>query len=82
MDDDRVRELIAGYEGGATMYELGDRFGIDLRWASAVGVSGVNQRPIVCGGEGVSSDCWCARGILVEEVWGGGICRARVRSSS
>ncbi|MEG8181216.1 hypothetical protein GZH49_22130 [Nocardia terpenica] len=33
LDDDRVRELIAGYEGGATMYEVyesGDRFGIEL----------------------------------------------------
>ncbi|MBA0125526.1 helix-turn-helix domain-containing protein [Haloechinothrix sp. YIM 98757] len=28
LDDAQVRQLVAGYEAGATVYELGDRFGI------------------------------------------------------
>lgn len=36
LDDKQVRRLIAGYEDGATVYELGDRFGIDRRTVSKI----------------------------------------------
>lgn len=36
LDDGQVRELIAGYEGGATVYELGARFGIERRTVSDI----------------------------------------------
>lgn len=36
LDDGQVRELIAGFEGGATVYELGDRFGIKRRTVSEI----------------------------------------------
>lgn len=36
LDTDDVQELIAGYQAGATVYELGPRFGIERRTVSAV----------------------------------------------
>ena len=36
LDDKQVRRLIAGYEDGATVYELGDRYGINRRTVSKV----------------------------------------------
>ena len=36
LDTDQVQELIAGYQAGATVYELGARFGIERRTVSAV----------------------------------------------
>ncbi len=30
LDADQVKELIAGYQAGATVYELGARFGVEL----------------------------------------------------
>jgi hypothetical protein len=36
LDADQVPELIAGYQAGATVYELGDRFGIERRTVSTV----------------------------------------------
>jgi hypothetical protein len=36
LDADQVRELIAGYRAGATVYELGDRFGIERRTVSNI----------------------------------------------
>ncbi|MFF3566900.1 hypothetical protein ACFYXQ_03865 [Nocardia jiangxiensis] len=36
LDDGQIRELIAGYEGGATVYELGARFGIERRTVSEI----------------------------------------------
>jgi DNA-binding CsgD family transcriptional regulator len=36
LDDKQVRRLIAGYEDGATVYELGDEFGINRRTVSAI----------------------------------------------
>jgi len=36
LDADQVEELIAGYRSGATVYELGDRFGIERRTVSAI----------------------------------------------
>lgn len=36
LDDGQVRELIAGYQGGATVYELGERFGIERRTVSEI----------------------------------------------
>ena len=33
---DQIEELIAGYQSGATVYELGDRFGIERRTVSAI----------------------------------------------
>ncbi len=33
---DQVEELIAGYQAGATVYDLGDRFGIDRRTVSLI----------------------------------------------
>jgi hypothetical protein len=33
---DQVQELIAGYQAGATVYELGARFGIERRTVSAI----------------------------------------------
>jgi len=34
LDTDQVQELIAGYQAGATVYELGARFGIERRTVS------------------------------------------------
>src|SRR5690349_11180356 len=31
LDADQVQELIAGYQAGATVYELGDRFSVERR---------------------------------------------------
>lgn len=36
LDDEQVQKLIEGYEAGATVYELGDRFGIERRTVSAI----------------------------------------------
>ncbi|MFD8495809.1 hypothetical protein [Amycolatopsis sp. NPDC059657] len=36
LDADQVQELIAGYQAGATVYELGDRFGIERRPVSNI----------------------------------------------
>src|SRR5207248_2312380 len=36
LDTDHVQELIADYQAGATVYELGARFGIERRTVSAV----------------------------------------------
>jgi hypothetical protein len=36
LDADQVQELIAGYQTGATVYELGDRFGIERRTVSNI----------------------------------------------
>lgn len=36
LDADQVQALIQGYTAGATIYELGDRFGIDRRTVSAI----------------------------------------------
>jgi DNA-directed RNA polymerase specialized sigma24 family protein len=36
LDDKQARRLIAGYVDGATVYELGDRFGIDRRTVSKI----------------------------------------------
>jgi hypothetical protein len=36
LDSDQVQRLIAGYESGATVYELGDRFGIERRTVSNI----------------------------------------------
>lgn len=36
LDADQVEELIAGYQAGGTVYELGDRFGIDRRTVSEI----------------------------------------------
>lgn len=33
---EQVEELIAGYQAGATVYELGDRFGIERRTVSTI----------------------------------------------
>ena len=36
LGDDQVQELIAGYESGSTVYELGERFGIERRTVSNI----------------------------------------------
>lgn len=36
LDADQVQELIAGYQAGATVYELGARFGIERRTVSNI----------------------------------------------
>lgn len=36
LDADQVQELIAGYQAGATVYELGTRFGIERRTVSNI----------------------------------------------
>ncbi|GAA4613133.1 hypothetical protein GCM10023108_12410 [Saccharopolyspora hordei] len=36
LDSDQVRQLIAGYQSGATVYELGGQFGIERRTVSAI----------------------------------------------
>jgi DNA invertase Pin-like site-specific DNA recombinase len=33
---DQIQELIAGYQSGSTVYELGDRFGIERRTVSSI----------------------------------------------
>ena len=36
LDDDQVQRLIGDYKSGATVYELGERFGIERRTVSAI----------------------------------------------
>lgn len=36
LDGDQVQQLIEGYKSGATVYELGDQFGIERRTVSAI----------------------------------------------
>ncbi|WP_460959054.1 hypothetical protein [Parasphingorhabdus pacifica] len=36
LTDDQVQQLIEGYKSGATVYELGDQFGIERRTVSAI----------------------------------------------
>jgi len=36
LGDDQVQQLIAGYQSGSTVYELGDRFGIERRTVSNI----------------------------------------------
>jgi hypothetical protein len=36
LGDDQIQELIAGYLAGSTVYELGDRFGIERRTVSNI----------------------------------------------
>jgi ABC-2 type transport system ATP-binding protein len=36
LGDEQVQQLIAGYQSGATVYELGDRFGIEQRTVSSI----------------------------------------------
>ncbi|MEC3975805.1 hypothetical protein [Amycolatopsis sp. H20-H5] len=36
LDHDKIQELIAGYQSGSTVYELGDRFGIERRTVSSI----------------------------------------------
>ncbi len=36
LDAEQARELIEGYRSGATVYELGDQFGIERRTVSAI----------------------------------------------
>ncbi len=36
LPDDQVQRLIEGYKSGATVYELGDQFGIERRTVSAI----------------------------------------------
>ena len=36
LGDEQIQELIAGYQSGATVYELGDRFGIERRTVSKI----------------------------------------------
>ncbi len=36
LSTEQVEQLIAGYRSGATVYELGDRFGIERRTASSI----------------------------------------------
>jgi DNA-directed RNA polymerase specialized sigma24 family protein len=36
LQEDQVEQLIAGYQAGATVYDLGDRFGIERRTVSAI----------------------------------------------
>jgi hypothetical protein len=36
LDGERVGKLIAGYQSGSTVYELGDRFGIERRTVSNI----------------------------------------------
>jgi hypothetical protein len=36
LDDDHIQQLIAGYQSGSTVYELGDQFGIERRTVSNI----------------------------------------------
>ncbi len=36
LESQQVQELIAGYQAGATVYQLGDQFGVDRRTVSAI----------------------------------------------
>ncbi|MGH3793492.1 MAG: helix-turn-helix domain-containing protein [Pseudonocardiaceae bacterium] len=36
LDSQRVQELISGYQAGATVYQLGDQFGVDRRTVSRI----------------------------------------------
>lgn len=36
LGNDQIQQLIAGYQSGSTVYELGDRFGIERRTVSNI----------------------------------------------
>jgi hypothetical protein len=36
LDNDQIQQLITGYQSGSTVYELGDRFGIERRTVSNI----------------------------------------------
>jgi hypothetical protein len=36
LGDDQIQQLIAGYQSGSTVYELGDRFGVERRTVSNI----------------------------------------------
>jgi hypothetical protein len=49
---DQVQELISGYQAGATVYELGDRFGIERRTVSSI----LHRHGVPMRRRGLSSD--------------------------
>ena len=52
LDADQVQELIAGYQAGATVYELGARFGIERRTVSKI----LHQSDVPMRRRGLSSE--------------------------
>jgi hypothetical protein len=52
LDADQVQELIAGYQAGSTVYELGARFGVDRRTVSKI----LHQNDIPMRRRGLSPD--------------------------
>jgi hypothetical protein len=52
LDTDQIQELIAGYQSGATVYELGDRFGIERQTVSDI----LHRRKVSMRRRGLSPD--------------------------
>jgi hypothetical protein len=52
LGDDQIQELIAGYQSGSTVYELGDRFGIERRTVSSI----LHRHGVPMRRRGLSSD--------------------------
>jgi hypothetical protein len=52
LGDEQVQQLIAGYQSGATVYELGDRFGIERRTVSSI----LHRHGVPMRRRGLSSD--------------------------
>jgi len=46
LESQQVQELIAGYVTGATVYQLGEQFGVDRRTVSAI----LHRHEVPCGG--------------------------------
>lgn len=65
LERQQVRELIAGYQAGATVYQLGDEFGIDRRTASAI----LHRHDVPMRRRGLSSEQIHEALGLYEEGW-------------
>jgi hypothetical protein len=62
---DEVEQLIAGYRAGATVYELGDRFGIERRTVSVI----LHRHQVPMRRRGLSSEQIDEAVRLYEEGW-------------
>ena len=65
LDSQQVQELIAGYKAGATVYELGNRFGIDRRTVSTI----LHRHDVPMRRRGLSADQIDEAVRLYEEGW-------------
>lgn len=65
LESQQVQELIAGYQAGATVYELGERFGIDRRTVSEI----LHRHDVSMRRRGISAQQIDEAAQLYEEGW-------------